>query len=80
MEKIVTLYQLNPGSVGPPDRYLGGNSGKFQLEDRTTEWFMYANDYVKAACANVVTMLVNDGLKLATGRQAEQPYHENYRP
>ena len=25
-------------------------------------------------------MLENDGLKLETGRQAERPYHEKYRP
>ena len=75
MEKIETLYQLNPGSVGPPDRYLGGNIGKFQLEDGTMAWFMYANDYVKASCANVVAMLEKDGLNLETGRQAERPYH-----
>ena len=41
---------------------------------------MSANDYVKAACANFITMLEKDGLKLATRRQAEQPYHEKYRP
>ena len=43
-------------------------------------WFMSANDYVKAACANFATMLEKDGLKLATGRQAELTYHEKYRP
>ena len=80
METLGTPYQLNTGSVGPPDRYLGGNVGKFQLEDKTMAWFMSANDYVKAACANVVTMLEKDGLKLSTGRQAERPYHEKYRP
>ena len=80
METIVTLYQLKPGSVGPPDRYLGGNVGKFQLEDGTMAWFMSANDYVKAACANVVTMLEKYGMKLATERQTERPYHEKYRP
>ena len=31
METLGTLYQLNPGSVGPPYCYLGGNVGKFQL-------------------------------------------------
>ena len=80
METLGTLYQLKPGSVGPPDCYLGGNFGKFQLEDGTMSWFMSANDYVKAACANVVTMLEKDGLKLATERQTEIPYHEKYRP
>ena len=35
METLVNLYQLKPGSVGPPDRYLGGNVGKFQPEDGT---------------------------------------------
>ena len=43
-------------------------------------WFMSVNDYVKAACAKVVTVLEKDGLKLATGRQAERPYYEKYRP
>ena len=72
METLGTIYQLKPGSVGPPDPYLGGNVGKFQLEDGTMAWFMSANDYVKAACANVVTMLEKDGLNLATGRQDER--------
>ena len=80
MEKLGTLYQLKPGIVGPPDCYLGGNVGNFQHEDGTMAWFMSANDYVKAACANFVTMIENDGLKLATGGQAERPYHEKYRP
>ena len=40
---------------------------------------MSANEYVKAACANVITMLEKDGLKLATRRQAEILYHERYR-
>ena len=43
-------------------------------------WFMSANDYLKVACSNVVTMLEKDGLKLATGRQSKRPYHEKYRP
>ena len=80
MKTLGNLYQLKPGSVGPPDPYLRRNVGKFQLEDRTLAWFMSANDYVKAACANVVTMLEKDGLKLATGRQVERPNHEKYRP
>ena len=79
METLGTIYQLKHGSVGPPDCYLGGNVGKFQLEDGIMAWFMSANDYVKSACANVVTMLEKDGLKLSTGRQAERPYHEKYR-
>ena len=79
METLGTIYQLKPGSVGPPDCYLGGNVRKFQLEAGTMEWFMSANDYVKAACANVVTTLEKDGLKLETGRQAEITYHEKYR-
>ena len=70
METLGNLYQLKPGSVGPPYRYLGGNIGNFQLEDGTMAWFISANEYVKAACANVVTMLEKDGLKLSTGRQA----------
>ena len=73
METLGTSYQLKPGGVGPPYRYFGGNIGKFQLEDRTMAWFMFANDYVKAACANVVAMLEKDGLNLATGTQSEIP-------
>ena len=80
METLGTLYQLNIGSVRPPDRYLGRNVRKFQLEDGTMAWFMSANDDVKAAYANVVTMLEKDGLKLATGRQDKRTYHEKYRP
>ena len=43
-------------------------------------WFVSVNDYVKAACAKVATVLEKYGLKLATGRQAERPYYEKYRP
>ena len=57
METLGNIYQLKSGSVGPPDRYLGGNVGKFQLEDGTMAWFMSANDYVKAACANFLPCL-----------------------
>ena len=67
METLGTLYQLNCGSVGPPDRYLGRNVQKFQLEDGTMAWFMSTNGYVKTACTNVVTMLEKDELKLEQG-------------
>ena len=80
METLGTLYQLNADSVGPPANYLSRIVGKFQLEDGTMAWFMSANYYVKVACANIVTMLEKDGLKLATGRQAKRPYHEKYKP
>ena len=35
LETLGTLSQLKPGNVRPPDRYLGINIGKFQLEDGT---------------------------------------------
>jgi hypothetical protein len=80
MAKLAKLYELKAGSVGVPDRYLGANVGKYQLEDGSEAWFMSAHDYVKAACDNVAAMLAKDGLKLSSGRQADRPYHEKYRP
>ena len=74
METLGTLYHLNTGSVGPHDCYLGGNVGRFQLDDGTMAWFMSANDYVKASCANVVTMLEKDGLKLETDIKMDRKF------
>jgi hypothetical protein len=80
MKTLARIYELKADSVGPPDRYLGANVGKYQLEDGSEAWFMSAHDYVKSACSNVASMLEKEGLKLPTGRQAERPYHEKYRP
>jgi hypothetical protein len=41
---------------------------------------MTAYDYVKSACANIETLLAQDGLKLPTGKATDRPYHEKYRP
>jgi hypothetical protein len=80
MGTLAKLYELKEGSVGVPDRYLGANVGKFQLEDGSKAWYMSAHDYVKSACTNVATLLAQDGLKLLTGKGTYRPYHEKYRP
>jgi hypothetical protein len=80
MGTLAKLYELKEGSVGVPDRYPGANVGKFQLEDGTEAWYMSAHDYVKSACANIATLVAQDGLKLPTGKAADRPYHEKYRP
>jgi hypothetical protein len=37
MGTLAKLYKLKEGSVGVPDRHLGANIGKFQLEDGTED-------------------------------------------
>jgi hypothetical protein len=75
MGTLAKLYELNKeGSVGVPDRYLGANVGKFQLEDGSEAWYMSAYDYVKSVCTNVATLLAQDELKLPTCKVTDRPW------
>ena len=52
MLKFNQVYLLKKG-FRPPDRYLGGNLDKFQLEDGRTVWSMICIEYLCGAINNV---------------------------
>jgi hypothetical protein len=79
MKALEKLYELKPGSCGPPTMYLGANISKYQLEDGRSSWCMSARDYVKNAVKNVEEELLKEdhtGLK----SKADRPTPAGYRP
>jgi hypothetical protein len=46
MERLSELYRLKPESIGPPNRYLGANLEKVQLDDGRDVWSMSAKEYI----------------------------------
>ena len=52
MQKLNQVYLLKDG-FGPPDRYLGANVDKVQLEDVRTLWSMTCVDYLCRYIQNV---------------------------
>jgi len=69
LKTLATTCELKDDSYGTPERCLGANVKKYDLEN-----------YVKSAVATVKGILKEDGLKLATGRQADRPHPEKHRP
>ena len=53
MENLKWTYKLKGDSCREPDRYLGANVEKFQLNDGYSYWSMYAGDYLKELCKMV---------------------------
>ena len=79
MDLLAGIYRLKEDSVGPPDRYLGANVGKFQLPDGREAWSISSNDYLKSAVKNLEQVLEAEGLKLPT-KYTDRPYPAAYRP
>ena len=38
MNRLAEVYRLKYGSVGEPNRYLGANIEKVQLDDSSVSW------------------------------------------
>eukprot|EP00957_Ditylum_brightwellii_P157125 11958691-Ditylum_brightwellii.AAC.1 len=79
MKVLGKLYELKEDSIGVPQRYLGANVGKYQLEDESFYWLTSAYDYCKAAVRNTRELLDKEGIKLAAERKADCPYPEKYK-
>jgi len=62
MNKIKELYQLEDDSVGPPNRYIGANIGKFQLNSGLECWSASVWDYIKSAVRNMEEVLAQDDI------------------
>ncbi|GAX14347.1 hypothetical protein FisN_UnNu047 [Fistulifera solaris] len=78
MDILSKVYALRD-EAEEPDRYLGANVAKAQLNDGRTAWSLSSDDYVKGAIDIVKGMLAKDKSYLKT-RGNERPMPENYRP
>ena len=79
MGRLNDIYRLKDGT-GEPDRYLGANVEKVQLEDGRMAWSMTCTDYLKGAIQNVDTILKEDKTALKSFGSGHRPYPSNYRP
>ena len=80
MDKIGLVYRLKKGSIAPPERYLGVNIEKVQLNDGLTAWAITSVDYMKAAIAQIQSDLEEDNVSLEMYRKGSRPYLVDYRP
>ena len=53
MNRLSEVYRLKDGSVGEPDRYLGANIGKVQLDDGSVSWSMTSREYFTNVIQNL---------------------------
>ena len=75
-------YELNPASVGPPNRYLGADVEKVQKPGDPTGreyWSFSARTYVKNAVKNVKLLLQDEGRGLKSTAKTPFP-SSTYRP
>jgi Reverse transcriptase (RNA-dependent DNA polymerase) len=77
MNVLGKIYDLKD-TVKPPERYLGANILRWQLEDGRECWAMSGKDYVKNAVNICKGLLAGDGKTLRTGRNAERPMAMTY--
>ena len=78
MLKLNQVYQLKEG-FGPPDRYLGVNIDKVQLEDGITVWSMTCVKYLCGTIKNVDSILEGNKLSLKSSGDGNCPYPSSYR-
>ncbi len=77
-DEIGKFFPLKPGSVGPPDIYLGGRARKVVLDNGVHAWAFGSSQYVQAAVKNVEEHLAKSGLKLPA--RGDTPITTTYRP
>ena len=49
MNRLAEVYRLKDGSVGEPERYLGANIEKVELDDGSVAWSMTSREYATNA-------------------------------
>ena len=82
MDYLESIYRLKDKAEAP-DRYLGANMDKVQLEDGRVLWSMASYDYVKSSIANLEKTLEKEGsrpLRTYGKRAGERPFPVDYRP
>ena len=61
INSLAEVYRLKDGSAGEPDRYLGANIEKVQLDDGSVAWSTTSREYVTNAIQNLEYTLNLDG-------------------
>jgi hypothetical protein len=79
MAALRKIYELKPESCGKPERYLGANVSKYQLNDGRESWSTSARDYVKYAVKNVEETLLRAN-QIALKSKVDRPTPAGNRP
>ena len=77
MNLLAEVYRLKDGSVGEPDRCIGANIEKVQLDDGPVAWSITSREYVKNEIQNLEDTLSRDGaqpLKIFVKKAGERPF------
>ncbi|KAL7523011.1 hypothetical protein ACHAWF_000314 [Thalassiosira exigua] len=86
METIGKRFEIKNDEYGPPTTYLGGELQQFTIPDSNNErpWSLLSTKYVKAAVANVETMLKEEGREFKTASDGKasmrNPIPTGYKP
>ena len=79
MDDFAKLYRLKPGSIGPPERYLGADINVQSTDAGVECWAMSSDSYVRNALRIVEGYLKADGQ--AFKHKASCPFSSsNYKP
>ncbi|KAL7425427.1 hypothetical protein ACHAXM_000008, partial [Skeletonema potamos] len=81
MDRIDSFLPLKPGSIGPPEMYLGAKLKKKTFDDGTVAWGLSPSKYVQQAVRNIETFLKTnlDG-RYSLPKRAENPFPCDYAP
>ena len=78
MDELKRRYSLKNDAYGEPDRYLGANTGKFQLGNGHMYWSMHPYDYVDQVTKMVKQWSIDDNRPWKNNRK--NAMNENYAP
>ena len=67
LDRLRKYFHLKPGSVGPPNIYLGGKLSQVILPNGVNTWAISTSHYIQEAVRNVEVHLKNRGMTLAKG-------------
>ena len=62
--EIGKYFTMKPGSIGPPEIYLGGHMRKITLENGAKAWDFSSSQYVQDAVKNIEEYLAKTDRKL----------------
>ena len=81
-EYMLNLNQvyLLKGGFGPPDRYLGANIDKFQLEDGINVWSMNCVEYLCRDIENIGLIIEGNQEAMKSFGCGDFPYPSSYSP
>ena len=78
LDRLDKYFPLKPGSVGPPNLYLGGKLTEIVLPNGVKAWSISGSKYIQEAIANLEKELSKRGLQLK--KKVNSPLSSGYRP